>query len=85
MDARRIKFVTTAIQYKALGFVSKGNSDNLVRIDVNELGKRLKESGSLSEMMRHVESHEEFSIQSIWESSPTAIKILQEMRAVKNA
>lgn len=85
MDARLVDVVIATIKLKALGAPTGESSQRLVEIDYNELGARLKANGALREMMAHVVSHDEFSLQSIWESSPTAEQTLIDMRAEKNA
>ena len=76
-------FVRTAIALKATGLRTSNDNNLFVQIDTEELGARLKTNGGLTEMMTYVALADNFSIRSTWESSPTAIKTLQEMRAEK--
>lgn len=86
MDARLVKVVESAIKLKALGApTSKDDERYIEKIDYNELGTRLKANGGLREMLDYVHTHNEFTLLSIWESSPTAIQTLIDMRAEKNA
>ena len=78
-------FVRTAIALKASGLRTSNDNNLFVQIDTEELGARLKVNGGLKEMISYVAQADNFSIRSTWESSPIAIKTLQEMRAEKNA
>lgn len=78
-------YVKSAIVLKALGIRTMDSSNKYVQIDVQELGARLRANGSLTEMMAYVETTSEFTVVSTWESSPTAIQTLIDMRAEKNA
>lgn len=85
MDARLVKVVESAIKLKALGAPTSKDAKRYIEIDYNELGARLKANGGLREMLDYVHTHNEFTLLSIWESSPTAIQTLIDMRAEKNA
>lgn len=76
-------YVKSAIVLKALGIRTMDSSNKYVQIDVQELGARLRANGSLTEMMAYVETTSEFTVVSTWESSPTAIQTLIDMRAEK--
>ncbi|WP_312399530.1 hypothetical protein [Leuconostoc lactis] len=78
-------YVKAAVSLKALGVRTIDSGDKFIQIDVQELGARLRANGSLAEMMAYVEVTPEFTVVSTWESSPTAIQTLIDMRAEKNA
>jgi len=85
MDTGAISLVTSIIKIKASGIATHSRSPSFQAISLEELGKRLKASGDLRSMVEYVASRDEYSMDSVFLSAPTAIKILREMRAEKSA
>ena len=79
------KYVESAIRLIASGIRTSKTRQRFDPVDADELIVRLKENGGFGEMMHHVANTPEFTIRSMWAASPTAIQMLKDMRAEKNA
>jgi len=62
-----------------MGIPTSSNSQSFPAVNFEELGRRLKDNGSLAKMVKCA-SKNNVSLIQIWQSAPEAIAVLQEMR-----
>lgn len=74
-----LDFVLLAIRLKAMGIPTSSNGQSFPAVNFEELGRRLKENGSLTKMVKCASANY-VSILEVWQSAPEAIAVLQEMR-----
>lgn len=74
-----LELVLLAIRLKAMGIPTSSNSQSFPAVNFEELGRRLKENGSLTKMVKCASANY-VSILEVWQSAPEAIAVLQEMR-----
>ena len=74
-----LELVLLAIRLKAMGIPTSSNSQSFPAVNFAELGRRLKENGSLTKMVKCASANY-VSILEVWQSAPEAIAVLQEMR-----
>jgi hypothetical protein len=75
-----VEFVMAAIKLKAMGIITNADDQKYPAVDFVELGKRLRQSGALENMISYATNAPEMSVMSVWRSTPEAIKILRRMR-----
>ncbi|MDV8951189.1 hypothetical protein [Leuconostoc falkenbergense] len=77
-----LEHVLVAIRLKAMGMATMPTGEHSViypAVDYKVLGRRLKENGSLTKMVKCASANY-VSVLEVWQSAPEAIAVLQEMR-----